>query len=775
MAVIQSHTNPDKSLKQHVLEVETAAHSILNRHSSTVKALIEEEITLAVFFHDVGKAIPAFQEYIADPKKYKKTRGLKNHTPVSFLLWLLFARENKISKEKILLIAVAVWKHHGDFPTFQSFLNGMTCYDYKNDYDISKYPLSTVNKELNLDLIIAPDAVDFDVEDVFFDDDFISKLPLSHAAILKVRALLLFSVLLESDRTFLALSGVFLDRHLNPAPPIQIDPEIVDNFLIEKSSSGNQNTKLNQYRTDLRLKIIQNSSQGAAIESVTLPTGLGKTMVAAQWALKNRHDGNVKQKVIVVLPFLSIIDQTIKEYKNLFGHLDVESMLLESHSIANRKYAKDSDSDSYEDQNNKFNDSIDFMSETWNFDFIFTTFDQLLYSLLSSKKNHIMRFHNLADALIIIDEIQALPPILWKPLSLALNTVTQIMNTKILIMSATQPEFLETSELVPHPEDIFKNQNRYQLLLNQKIGVSLDDFIIMCKGRIETENWHQKRILLVFNTRASAREVLDALEKDIHCELFFLSADVTPKERLENIEKIKTNDPCLVIATQCIEAGVDIDMDFAIRDFAPLDSIVQCAGRCNRNGLKDKADIEVISLLNENGRPFSSFVYDSILLEKTATILNKAEKIVSEEEIFPLVSNYFSEIKESKNIGEAEAKAWAYWEKDLNVKKMLRGDNEKFSFIVSSQDKPEEGDLNIKETVINALEIEDPWNRRRQIRSLRGRIASLTISVWGNGSFDPEDISETVGCFSFLKESFYCQGKGFSLSGDTINCPSVSF
>ena len=497
MVVIQSHTNPDKSLKQHVLEVEVAAQSILSTHSSTVRKLIEDEIKLAVFFHDLGKAMPAFQKYIADPKKYNKKNGLKNHTPVSFLFWLLFARENRISKEKTLLIAVAVWMHHGDFPTFQSFLDGMTRYDYEKDYDISKYPLSTVTKELNLELIIAPDAVDFDVEDLF-DDDFISQLSFEKAAVLKVRAILLFSVLLESDRTFLALSGVFLDKHLNPAPPIQIDPEIVDNFLIEKSSQGNQNLKLNQYRTDLRRKIIQNSSQGAAIESVTLPTGLGKTMVAAQWALKNRHGGSTRQKVIVVLPFLSIIDQTLKDYKNLFGHLDVESMLLESHSIANRKYAEDS----YDDQNNKFNDSIDFMSETWNFDFIFTTFDQLLYSLLSSKKNNIMRFHNMADALIIIDEIQALPPILWKPLSLALNTIAEIMNTKILIMSATQPEFLETSELVPHPGDIFKNQNRYQLLLNQKVGISLDDFITMCKRRIESENWHQKRILLVFNSQS---------------------------------------------------------------------------------------------------------------------------------------------------------------------------------------------------------------------------------------------------------------------------------
>ncbi len=758
MAVIQSHLNPFKSLKEHVYDVEAAARAILGRHSSCVKKIIEKEVASAIFFHDLGKAMPRFQEYIADPCKYRGEKRLKAHTPVSLLFWLLFARREQIQEETILLVAAAVWKHHGDFPTFESFLNG-TLSDYDNDYPISKYPLETVNRELDLELSIDSDAADFDVEELF-DNDFISRLSIKDASELKVKAILIFSILLESDRTFLALSGNFLEQYMAPGPLVEIGPEIVDLFLEKKSETGNQNIFLNRYRTNLRRQIIQNSSSDAAIESVTLPTGLGKTMVAAQWALKNRTKGHPGQKVIIVLPFLSIIDQTVKEYRGLFGDFDADTLILESHSIAERKYANDS----FEDLNEKFNDAIDFFAETWGFDFVITTFDQLLYTLLSSRKNHLMRYHNLADALIIIDEVQALPPILWQPLSLALNTVSKVMNTRTLIMSATQPEFLETLELVPAPGEIFKKQNRYQLVLKHRDAVSMDAFIKECKLRIDAENWHGKRVLLVFNTRASAREILDALDGDIRCDRFFLSADVTPKERLQSIEEIKKNKPCLVIATQCIEAGVDIDMDFAIRDFAPLDCIVQCAGRCNRNGLKKRADIEIVSLLNLNGKPFSGFVYDRTLLEKTATVLSKAEKIIHEERIFPLVTHYFSEIKKSKNIGSVEAEEWAYWEKDLDVKKMLRGDNRKLSFIVASQDTPKNHDLPIREAVTMAFTMENLWERRRKLRSLGGRIAALTISVWDNAGLDPGDVSEPIGCFYFLKDEFYITGKGISLT-----------
>lgn len=769
MALIQSHINPYKSLKQHVEEVGIASNAIFEKHSIPVKTFIAECIEYVVKFHDLGKAIPEFQKYIKNPKKYTGNRRNKAHAPVSMLFWLLFARDNSIHKDVLLAVASAVWRHHGDFPTFKSLLES-TLYEYEDDFKISEYPIDKVRSDLNLDLHLNSDVDAFDIEGLF-EDDFIEKKSFTEAAELKVKALMLFSILLEADRTFLALPEEYLKLKMTPADQVKINQGIVSSFLIEKSKTGNQNKILNQYRTDLRNKIVENSCGQSKIESITVPTGLGKTMMAAEWALKHRNQNNIRRKVIIVLPFLSIIDQTVKEYKQLFTGHNTDSLILEAHSIAKRKYVDDSN----EEQNSKFNNAIDFISDTWDYDFIITTFDQFLYTLLSSKNRHLMRFHNLADSLIIIDEIQALPLILWQPLSVALNLISEKINTKTLIMSATQPEFIQTSELVSHPEKIFARQNRYELILNHTNSVTLNNFIENCIKRIDDENWHSQRGLIVLNTRASARAVLDSLKDKIKCDVFFLSADVTPKERLANIEEIKKNKPCLVITTQCIEAGVDIDMDFAIRDFAPLDSIVQCAGRCNRNGLKKRAEIKIITLVNENGSKFSGFIYDKTLLEKTAVILAQNKNCIPEENIFPLVADYFKMLKNSKDIGRQKAKDWGYWREELDIKKLLRNDNSKYNFIVISQDEPEESELPLKNALEQALEIEDIWEKKRKIRSLKSRLAKLTISVWANKDIIPEEIAEPLGCFYLLRDNYYIPGKGLNLKDLDSSASSCIF
>ncbi len=767
--MIQSHINPYRSLKQHVEEVGIASNAIIKKHSISVRRFIAEHIEYVVRFHDLGKATPEFQKYIKNPKKYTEHRSKKAHAPVSMLFWLLFALENNISKDVVLLVVSAVWRHHGDFPTFESLLYD-TLYEYEDDFKISEYPIEKVRSELNLDINLDCDADEFDIEDLF-EDDFIEKKSFAEAAEQKVKALMLFSILLEADRTFLALPEEYLKLKMISADHAKIDQEIVNFFLIEKSKKGNQNKILNQCRTDLRNKIIANSCSQSKIESITVPTGLGKTMMAAQWALKHRNQNDVKRKVIIVLPFLSIIDQTVKEYKQLFTEYNTDSLILEAHSIAERKYVDDAN----EEQNSKFNNAIDFISDTWDYDFIITTFDQFIYTLLSSKNRHLLRFHNLADALIIIDEIQALPLILWEPLSVALNLLSENINAKTLIMSATQPEFIQTSELVFRPEEIFNKQRRYELILNHTDSFNLNDFIENCIKRIDDENWHCQRGLIVLNTRASARAVLDSLEDKIKCDVLFLSADVTPKERIANIEEIKKNKPCLVIATQCIEAGVDIDMDFAIRDFAPLDSIVQCAGRCNRNGLKKRAKVEIITLVNENGAKFSCFIYDKTLLEKTAAILAQNKDFIPEEKIFPLVADYFKMLKDSIDVGRQKAEDWVYWREELDIKKLLRNDNSKYSFIVISQDEPEEGELPLRDALDQALEIEDIWERKRKIRSLKSRLAQLTISVWANKDIIPEEIAEPLGCFYLLRDDYYIPGKGLNLKNLDSNASSCIF
>ena len=759
MAVIQSHTNPYKSLARHVKEVLEAGLKIINLHSPGTRKLLWPALKFAILFHDLGKAIQAFQEYIKAPDQYPTTQKfLKSHTPTSLAWWIIHAQKNKIPRDTVLVVAAVVWRHHGDFPTLEELIYESR-YDYEEDFPIADYPVDTVNQELGMELSAVCRAVKFK-----------KLVPLSHlknksldqAAAIKLKAQILLSILMQADRSHLALT----EKYMTPQPRVEIPPGRVDEFIHQKNKGAPSPSPINQARTHVREKIIANSRPGPGIEMVTLPTGLGKTLVAAQWSLTHRTLHKNKQKVILVLPFLSIIDQTAREYKALLEKIKTPNLFLESHSIALREYKEKDETDRVNDHNN----AIDFFAETWQYDFIVTTFDQFLYALFSAGKSHIIRSHNLADALIIIDEIQALPPQLWAPLNLAVQTLTREFNSKLLIMSATQPGFIQGRELVPAPPSIFARQKRYQLLLNHKTPQSLDEFIDACIQRTETENWHDQRVLIVLNTRKSARKVIDALELQVHCPSYFLSADVTPGERLDAIAKIGKGKPCLVVATQCIEAGVDIDMDMGIRDFAPLDAIVQFAGRCNRNGKKPQAKIKIVSLEDSNGKPFSGYVYDSILLEKTKTILDLPHTALPEEKIFPLVSRYFQDLKQSKDTGINHAENWARWIKDIKIKKLLRGDNERINLIVASQDKPPKGGLPLKQAVQQALEIQDRWERARELRSLKSRISQVSVSIWASPRVQTEEISDKIGCYHFLHDNLYKPGRGLELPDPETSC-----
>ena len=754
MAMIQSHYKPYKSLKDHVDEVHQAGKLIEKKHSDQVCELLHDPLNLAINFHDLGKATPAFQAYIEAPEKYRGYPILKAHTPVSLLLWLVYALKNKLPKELVLIVSAAVWRHHGSFPTIKELFYN-TLYFYEDDYKIDIYPIDQVNRELGLHVDFQQKDCDVQLEDIL-PENYIETLSREIAVLTRLKAQLLFSVLMESDRTFLALSSEFRDTDTDQSKGTELPPSLIDNYIISKTTEEERKELLNQKRTIVRQQVIQNSSADPNIESVTLPTGLGKTLVAAQWALTHRQSSSVPKKIIIVLPFLSIIDQTVKEYRRLFSGCNVEKMILEAHSIAGRQYKEGED----KDLDNDYNKSVDFFSETWNYNFIITTFDQFLYTLLSSEKKHLLRFHNLTDALIIMDEIQALPPELWEPLNIAASTLTTSFNSKLLIMSATQPNFIKTKELVNKPNEIFKQQNRYQMILRLET-ISIESFIEECVYRIHDENWHQKKVLIVLNTRKSARFVVDSLESHIQSTTYFLSADVTPKERLENIDKIKGEKPCLVIATQCIEAGVDIDMDLVIRDFAPIDSLVQCAGRCNRNGSKKRADVEIVNLCDQNNTKYSGLVYDKSLLEYTGAILSQTSKTIPEENMFQLITEYFRFIKEGMNVGKRFADNWVYWREDINVKKLLRGDHEKIDFIVASQDEPSEGTAPLHEELSLAIEIDDRWVRERRLRKLKSRIAKVSVSIWASKKIDPSNISDQIGCYNFLNDEYYTPGRGF--------------
>ena len=741
--MIELLSHPHQTLHTHTHDVVKAAKWALNNHSDILfkKTQMLRNLTMsAVDAHDLGKGSIAFQEYIRDPKGFRGAPIEKSHSPLSMLLVLRLARKEGWAALDTLTVAAAVAGHHSGMPLADNLLGLIldtipSCV-WKNqltDLPTSELAIQTglpvQNVSLSSDIIPDADYLEYDLFEV------LNELPLLEALKLRLNTQFALSVLLEADKAFLAVDKEYRKR-------LQIPNETdIPLSCVDVHLSGKPESPLNIRRKIVRRKVLAatDPQMEAGIYTVTLPTGMGKTMVAASWALKLRNalkQGDTFTKVVIVLPYLSIIDQTVQEYQALLGGLGTPDVLLQMHSISDRVFDSEMDGD-----------SNDFFVDTWQSPFVITTFDQFLLALFGPRAKDLMRYHNLYDALVVMDEVQTLPCKFWDSINHLFQTLTQVGNARFLVMSATQPGFLTSAtELVANPQGEFANFRRYQLVLKQGNKQQLEGFTSSIIDRLP--EFEHKRVLVTLNTRRSARYVRDAFAEECVAPLFFISADVTPKDRLVSIQKIKEGNPCTVVSTQCVEAGVDIDMDLVIRDFGPLDAIIQIAGRCNRNNKKPRCDVEVVSLVNEKGRDFSGMIYDEYSLQETHRVLDKRET-VREEEVYDLCTTYFDALGK-RDTGKVITENFAYWREIPSVRELLRGkEREKYEFIVAKEDP------GLIEAIAEAHNTEDVWEKRRAIRKLAGRIGRVTISAYAKHGWEPEDFAYACGSFWILKDEYY--------------------
>ena len=752
MTCLRSH--PHLFLGEHVDQVLTALAALVNRHSFSEEHTffsLQKMLELSARLHDTGKGNAAFQEYIPAPEKYRSSPDLKTHTPLSLAITLGYAAREGLEPLLTLALSLIVSGHHHGLDD-RNKLTDRLCSD-KIGWIIGRQSkgldLAEIAKETGVEL----DGIELR-EDALLDGmditdngwEAVDALSIQEAISYRLFVQLVFSFLLEADKAFLAVAepGLYLASNA-----IAFAPGLVDKVL-----SGREPTPIDPLRQAARLDVISavKDNPDIRIATVNLPTGLGKTAVAANWALMQRNllcgQNGITPKIIVVLPFLSIIDQTEEFYRKM---LEIEKgrgkTLLPCHSLSDRSYDSDVDGS-----------SADFFIDTWRSEIIVTTFDQFLMALMEPRARHQMRFHNLYDSVIIMDEVQTLPCKLWDPISHLLRELTDMGNCRILAMSATLPGFLyDALELVHDYTRYFKRFGRYRLVLKHVETISLKEFADNLVQRLPEWQQEKRRVLITLNTRKSARMVRDELEAAGATPLYFLSADVTPGDRLEMIDEIKRNNPCIVVSTQCIEAGVDIDLDLVFRDFAPLDSIIQVAGRCNRNSLKDRCDVELFSITNDKMQRFSDLIYDQIHLNETRCALD-GYSVIPEEEVIEVCNRYFEGLTIKKDTGKAITKAYARWEEMPSVRELLRGkDNRQYRFIVIEQDPELKGDME------EALAIKERWERRRALRNLAGRIARISVSVYANGKFNPADIARPIGSEWLLDEGLYEKKRGLVL------------
>jgi len=758
MRPILSH--PDKLLKDHVKEVQHVAKLILSQHctSPITIDLIRETVTL----HDIGKATVTFQDYIRDPMHWHGDPMDKSHTPLGFIIATKLGEINKKELTWFLIVCFSILGHHSGMPCRAEVIEKLQDDKWSDvlDTQLESFPFKKCEQIMGINLNKLKTNISqrylFNCyqlwAEIFEHIDEIIKYDIEKMVQIRLFVQFCLSILLEADKVYLTLSEYGLEKYRTNFNK-KLGLELIEQYLLKQPS-----TPINKVRNQVRkdaLELVELNTE-KKVFTLTVPTGLGKTLTAASIALLRKKAG--AKKIIIVLPFLTIIEQTNKVYKDFLDNPGT-SVLMESHSLSDYKYEDTEDKDA------------EFLLDIWQSEIVITTFDQFLLALLSSQTKHQMRFHNLADSVIILDEIQAMPTHLWDIVDKAIYNMTTLFNTTVIAMSATQPGFVSNAfELTKDKKTLYKQFNRYRIILKHKEPMEIEEFCLQILGR--TSELSNKRVLITVNTRKSAKKIFDEL-KEWPRKVYFLSADVTPKDRSKVVELIKNvNEPCLVISTQVVEAGVDIDMDHVIRDFAPLDSIVQIAGRCNRNGKKGCCDVELIYLVEDLNVPknkqksYASSVYRNakggpdLSLQETINVLEPFKEVY-ESSISVLCEEYFTRLSEKKNTGHMLTHKWASFKEDLDVSQLLRGDSsQQYAFIVSERD---ENEIDLLQLVDEALSTKDRWERRSKLRQLSSRLSQITVNVWAKSGFTPSLIADRKGPYWFLRKGYYDCQKGLDL------------
>lgn len=342
--------------------------------------------------------------------------------------------------------------------------------------------------------------------------------------------------------------------------------------FLEKQPSVKESA-VNRIRNEVYQACVESAEQDRGFFRLTVPTGGGKTRSSMAFALRHGIKHGL-HRVIIAVSFLTITQQTAQVYRDIFGD---DHVVLEHHSGS----AAVSNDESFE------REAVwqRLAAENWDAPVVITTTVQLFESLFSNRRSRTRKLHNLAQSVIILDEAQALPSGLLAPILSGLRELTQHYGASVVFSTATQPAFesikefseVQAHEMVPQHQRHFKALQRVQYEWRTEQPYQWRD----------VAGWmrEERSALAIVNTKRHALELLDELNNPEALHLSTLLCGAHRAEVLDEIRRrLNTGAPCHVVSTQVVEAGVDLDSPAVFRAEAPLDAIIQAAGRCNREG-----------------------------------------------------------------------------------------------------------------------------------------------------------------------------------------------
>lgn len=482
--------------------------------------------------HDIGKYSDAFQQRIRGHKEI-----ITDHST---------AGAKELQKRRMPAGAFAVAGHHGGIP------NGWDCTDSNLLHRVKKReiePYLDYEKEIEIKEIHEPLLEPF-------EEGFFTKM--------------LFSALVDGDfldtEDFMCQEDVDRGNYASIKDLYQKAIEYIQPWMdiIEKTP------ELNKIRTKILKQCLSKAKGERGCYSLTVPTGGGKTVSSLVFALQHAMHNNM-ERIIYVIPYTSIIEQNAKVFQNILGEDNVLAhyctALLNSDSQSNEIYEKHK-----------------FSIENWDAPVIVTTNVQFFESLYSNKVSKCRKLHNIANSVIIFDEVQMLPLHSLLPCVKAIQMLIKSYQVSVVLCTATQPALehwlnpFPVKEICQDHVEIFQKLKRTQI---KKLGRITDEDLLQ---RVNSE----KQVLVIVNTKAKAHELYEKMQEEGR---YHLSTYMRPTDRRKTLdiirEKLIKGETCRVVSTSLVEAGVDIDFPTVFRENAGLDSIIQAAGRCNREGKRN--------------------------------------------------------------------------------------------------------------------------------------------------------------------------------------------
>ena len=499
--------------------------------------------------HDLGKYQSAFQDYLINGGR----RGSVPHAS-----WGAgYARIHKI-----LEASITIDGHHKGLPDKAAWKSDTNPYLYDEISDFEDIVKSFLRDVGINDADIKP------LPSLVFADSFQREIFIRY----------LFSTLTDSD--WLSTEEHFsLNKSVLRGECILPVDEMI-NKLDAEFSRKSKDGEINQLRNEARSKALSKALLPPAFYSLALPTGMGKTLTSLSWALQHAKQNELK-RIIIVLPYINIIDQTAQILKDIFG----EKWVLEHHSSYNEEQIDKEDLSPTQKKKQ-------LACENWDYPIIVTTTVQFFESLFSNKPSKCRKIHNIAESVVIFDEVQTIPKEVILPTLQMLKDVQVVMKSSFLFCTATQPAFEKRPKfdgitsicpLIEDPAILYNKTRRVEYQM-------LDNLAPVSYGRLaEVVMVRDVSTLVIFNTKKAALEFYNSIKTLGKWEQrYHLSTAMCPSHRKGVIGKIRDDllaeKKIFVVSTQLIEAGVDFDFPVLFRAMAPLEGIIQSAGRCNREG-----------------------------------------------------------------------------------------------------------------------------------------------------------------------------------------------